>query len=185
VDYSQAEGVLIENNLLLGNSPHEIQAAFQVRGSRDVVFRHNTIAGDLPGRTFGLRLARADDNRRNEDIVFVNNLWSDPTGAMGAGRDGDGLSFAEADPDDTLSFLILNNLYWNGGRSLPLDEQELVHIAGDPVALSADPLLPAQGDIPLPVWLTAEGRFQDGSPTIRATFERLVRDYCSESHLSI
>jgi hypothetical protein len=177
VNYFQAEGVLIENNLLLGNAPNEIQAAFQVRGSRDVVFRHNTIAGDLPGRTFGLRLSRADDNRRNENIVFVNNIWSDPTGTMGAGRDGDGLSFADADPDDTLSFLLLNNLYWNGGRPLPLDEQELVHVAGDATAINADPLLPAQDNISLPVWLAAEGRFQDGSPTIRAAFEKLVRDY--------
>ncbi len=177
VDYFQAQEVLIENNLLLGNSPNEIQAAFQVRGSRDVVFRHNTIAGDLPGRAFGLRLSRADGNLRNEGIVFANNIWSDPTGTMGAGADGDGLSFAEADPTDTLSFLLLNNLYWNGGRRLPVDELELVSITDDPAALIADPLLPAQEEVVLPVWLAAEGRFLDGSADIRAAFERLVLAY--------
>ncbi len=177
VDYFQARNVLIENNLMLGNSPNEIQAAFQVRGASNVVFRHNTVAGDLPGRTYAMRLARADDNPRNENISFYNNIWSDPTGTMGTGSDDGESSFAQAYPEDTKSFILQNNLYWNGGRSVPQDDDELVNFDDDPAALIADPLLPAQDNILLPIWQHENLRFADGSVTIRAAFERLVRTY--------
>ncbi len=177
VEYFQAKNVLIENNLMLGNSPYKIQAAFQLRGARDVLFRHNTVAGDLPGRTYAMRLARADGNPRNENIFFYNNIWSDPTGTMGEGPDDGKPSFAEANPEDTRSFILQNNLYWNGARSVPNDEEELVNITDDPAALIADPLLPTQDTILLPIWQAENLRFADGSATVRAAFERLVFAY--------
>lgn len=177
VDYFQAQSVLIENNLMLGNAPYEIQAAFQVRGSRHVVFRNNTVSGDLPGRTFAMRLSRSDGNPRNEAVLFFNNIWSDPTGTMGARAGGGALSFADAEPEDTASFLLRNNLYWNGNRPVPIDDHSLVTIADDPAALVGDPQLPSLHDIALPRWLAERGVFADGSATIRDAFERLVSWY--------
>jgi hypothetical protein len=164
VDYVQASDVLIENNLLIGNSPNEI-------------FRHNTIVGDLPARTFALRLARNDDNPPNDNISFYNNIWSDPTGTMGAEDEDDANDFSDSHPDDTNQFLLLNNLYWNGGAAIPTDEEELVNYTDDAQAVVADPQLGEQGDVHTPVWRSDEQRFADGSATIREAFERLVMAY--------
>jgi hypothetical protein len=176
VDYFQAQDVLVENNLMLGNSPNLIQAAFQVRGSRGIVFRHNTIAGDMPAKVYAFRLARAADNPDNEAIYFYNNIWSDPTGTMGTEGEGHH-GFSDVDPEDTDSAILANNLYWNGGALVPPDENSLLSIADDERAIMEDPLLGDQEDLVLPLWVDDKGRFADGSVTIREAFERLVRLY--------
>jgi hypothetical protein len=174
VPYYQAAEILIENNLIIGNSVNPLRAALVVRGSRDVTFRHNTVVGDLPSRAFAIRLDSQNRNPPNQNIALYNNVWSDPTGTMGARDQEDQNDFSDAPPLRTGSFTLLNNLYWNGGRKLPFDRDELLNFWDDPRRLVADPLLPSADSIVLPRWDPQAGRFADGSPTIRLAFIRLV-----------
>lgn len=179
VDYYQAHDVLIENNLLLGNSDHRMRAAFQVRGARDIVFRHNTVVGDLPSKAYAFRLSQGPNNQENRDIYFYNNIWSDPTGTMGAEDPTDWVTmdFSDAPPMATDSFVLRNNLIWNGDRAVPKSTRELVNVDDDPAAVVRDPQLPWQEGLVVPRWDPQRGTFADGSLTIRDAFIRLVRTY--------
>ncbi|MCA9918750.1 MAG: hypothetical protein KC445_12400 [Anaerolineales bacterium] len=177
VNYYQAYNVLIENNLLLGNANNQARAAFGVKGSRDIIFRHNTIVGDLPAKAFAMRLNLQANNLINSNIAFYNNIWSDPTGTMGAEGPGLPNDFSDTLPSETESFVLLNNLYWNGGAAIPVDSSELINITDDPVALVGNPGLAGQGGLVLPRWDAGNGRFADNATTIREVFNRLVLLY--------
>jgi hypothetical protein len=177
VDYFQAENVLIENNLMLGNAKNPMRAAIHIRGSRDIIFRNNTVTGDLPSRSYAMRLSRADKNPSNENIYFHNNIWSDPTGTMGVFKKSNGDLFAEAQPSSAKAVDLRNNLYWNDEEHIPWDDNQLVNYTDDPQRILANPWLPDLGDITTPDWLAEEGRFADGSMTIRDVFESLVFAY--------
>ncbi|MCB9422075.1 MAG: hypothetical protein H6667_19900 [Ardenticatenaceae bacterium] len=176
VSYFQASDVRIENNLMLGNSPNPMRAVLVVRGIRNLVFRHNTIVGDLPSKAFAMRLDTQNKNPNNQQIDFYNNIWSDPTGTMGANLAEEN-DFSDTPPRETDSYTLLNNLYWNGGNSLPLDDRELVNYLDDPQRLVDNPLLAAVGTVLLPRWEPENGRFADGSTTIREAFINLVQTY--------
>lgn len=175
--YHAAQNVLIENNLLLGNSDNRIRTAFHVREAKDVLIRHNTVVGDMPAKAYVVRLSDGPQPPQNENIVLVNNIWSDPTGTMGAQRPEGQLDFADTEPDATHSYSLLNNLYWNGGQPIPFDAQESVNVTDDVAAVVADPALPAQTNLVVPRWLPENGRFADGSLHIAEVFLRLVRAY--------
>jgi hypothetical protein len=168
--YFEAEDVLVENNLLLGNSPNKLRAPFGVKGGIDIVFRHNTVVGDLPSAAYGMRLVREGESPPNDNIRFYNNIWSDPTRTM--------YDFSDTPPADTTSFLLQNNLYYNGGQQMPADDAELVNIWDDAKRILADPLLPLASAITTPVWDPESGRFADGSLSICRVFERLVEETC-------
>ena len=173
--FYEADEVLVENNLMIGNSSEVMRASFGVKNSRDVTFRHNTVVGDLPALAFAMRLNyEPPGNLPNDNIRFYNNLWSDPTGTMGA--NGGGMNdFSDTPPGQTNFFALDNNLYWNGGAPIPSDGAELVNYTADANRVVANPLLGSQTGVVLPRWNGSA--FLSGSATIRQEFERLVNLY--------
>jgi hypothetical protein len=176
-DYFEAQNVLVENNLLLGNSANVMRAPFGVKGGKDITFRHNTIAGDLPSLAYAMRLNTEGSNPANENIQFYNNIWSDPAGTMGAEDPTRPNDFSDTPPGETISFVLDNNLYWNGGTAVPSDSGELVNYSDDSNRIVADPLLNAQTGLILPRWNPETQQFADGSTAVHDAFVRLVTLY--------
>jgi len=168
-DFHEARDVLIENNLMLGNSPSLIRAPFGVKGARDVTFRHNTVVGNLPANAYAMRLNQEGQNLPNESILLYNNVWSDPTGTMG--------DFSDTPIGETLSFALDTNLYWNGGAAIPASASDLVNVGDDAAAVIGDPLLPGLAGVVTPVWDPQAGTFGGGAPTTCAAFEALVTNF--------
>lgn len=162
----EADGVLVENNLMLGDSANTMRAAFGCKGVRNVVFRANTIAGNLPSLAFAMRLNTEGANQANANIAFYNNIWSDPTGTME--------DFSDTPPGQTSSFTIDRNLYWNNGQPIPEDAGELVNPSDDANARTGDPLLPSQAGLQRPVWLPAMNQFNGGYARIADAFMALA-----------
>ena len=173
--YFEAQDVLVENNLMLGNAPNDMRAAFGVKGGRNITFRHNTVAGDLPALAYALRLNREGDNPQNENVYFYNNVWADPTGTMGAQAAGGSNDFSDGLPEETVNAVLDTNLYWNGGAAIPPGDvlSPLVH---DVHRIVADPQLnTTYAGLVLPRWTGTS--FLSGNGTIRAEFVRLATAY--------
>ena len=175
--YHEAENVLVENNLLIGNSSNVMRAPFGVKGGKNITFRHNTVVGDLPSLAYAMRLNSEGSNPPNQNIQFYNNIWSDPTGTMGAENPSRPNDFSDTPIGQTTYFQLRNNLYWNGGGSIPLDSGELINYTADAHRLIENPLLPDPAGITLPRWDPIQGKFADGITTIRDAFVGLVTSY--------
>ena len=175
--YYEADGAVVENNLFLGNSPLGIRAAFGVKGARNIAYRANTVVGDLPGNAFAMRVNREGANLVPTGLAFRNNVWSDPTGTMGAGNGSTTNDFSDTPPADVGAFAIDRNLYWNGGAAIPDDGNEAINPSDDANALFGDPLLASNVAAATPEWIPALSSFDGGFPTIRAVFEDLVARY--------
>ena len=174
VNYYFARDVIIQNNLFIGNAANVIHTTLKVVGSSDVTFRNNTVTGDLPGKSFAFRLTT--NALPNRNIAFYNNIWSDPTGTMGAENGGDTNNFD--DSEDTVSYAINNNLYWNGGQTIPTDANDIINYEDDLAANLNNPTLPAdQTTFHPPRWLPASGQFVGGSTSISQLFAGLVANY--------
>jgi hypothetical protein len=173
--YREAKGVRVVNNLFLGNSDRYLDAAFHVRGAQDVQFINNTTVGDLPSKWYAYRVFLGDDNPPNKDIVFANNIWSDPTGTMSDEGRGRRRGVARNNPNETVGLLHVSNLFWNGGKEIP-PGRILSPLVEDEGRLVADPGLESDhSDVRLPYW---DGeRFPSGSASIRQEFLRLVESY--------
>ncbi len=163
--FHETQDVLIENNLMIGNSQNQMRSAFGAKGVKDVVFRNNTIVGDLPSSAFAMRLNREASNLANRNLRFLNNVWSDPTGTM--------RNFSDGRPDESAELELRNNLYWNGGNDVP--RGSVLSPSDDPEAMFQDPRLPSADGLVLPRW--NETAFLSGTTTIRQEFERLATLY--------
>lgn len=173
--FFEAQNVMVENNLMIGNSPNEIRAAFGVKGGKDITFRNNTVAGDLPSLAYALRLNQEGSNPQNENIFFFNNIWSDPTGTMGAGSSG-GNDFSDGAPSETINAVLDGNLYYDGGSAIPAGDV-LSPDPDDANRVVGDPVLGDQTGLVLPRWNSATGQFLSGNTSIRDEFLRLVALY--------
>jgi hypothetical protein len=165
----EADGVLVENNLMLGDSANTMRAAFGCKGVRNVVFRANTVVGNLPSLAYAMRLNTEGANMPNQNVAFYNNIWSDPTATME--------DFSDTPPGQTGSFALDNNLYWNGGAALPEDAGELINPSIDASALMGDPQLPAQAGLVRPVWLPGSNQFAGGFDRIAEVFVAIALQY--------
>ncbi|MCD4654436.1 right-handed parallel beta-helix repeat-containing protein [bacterium] len=175
--YFEAFDILVENNLMLGNTSNIMRTSVGVKGCRNIVFRHNTISGDLPSLAYAMRLNQEGSNLANENIQFYGNIWSDPTGSMGATTLGGNDDFSDTPPGETTSFTLDTNLYWNGGENIPMDPGELVNYTDDINRVIGNPLLSGQAGLIIPRWNRAGGVFVDGSTNIRQVFVSLVMLY--------
>lgn len=172
--FFETDGAIVENNLMLGNSPGLMRAALTIQGSNDILVRNNTVVGDLPSRSFVARLITGGSNPPNANLVFTQNLWSDPTGTMG-GEAFNGIDLFDAPAGQTASALLEANLYFNGGNAIPADSGQALRFADDVSPVVGDPLLPDNAALVPPLWNGTQ--FADGSATIREVFLRLVDDY--------
>jgi hypothetical protein len=172
--FFEGKDVLVENNLMIGNSSVEMRAAFGVKGGQNITFRHNTVVGDLPALAYAFRLNREGANPVNTNVRFYNNIWSDPTGTMGVGPNSATDDFSDGAPSEVTGLVLDHNLYWNGGDAIPAGDQVNPNTA-DAGRVVADPLLASQGGVVLPRWTGAA--FLSGNSTIRQEFERLVNAY--------
>ncbi len=175
--FFEAKDVMVENNLMIGNSPIQIDSAFGVSGARNVTFRNNTVVGDLPSSAYAFHVTVKQQNPQNENIFFYNNIWSDPTGTMGADLNGRPNEFSDGDPAGVNNLILDNNFYWNGGQEIP--PGELVSPTSDDAHMvTANPFINSVYDnLVLPRWNGIS--FISGSKTIREEFVRLVGKYGS------
>jgi hypothetical protein len=161
--------------LFIGNASDLIHTTLKIVGAEDVTFRNNTITGNLPGKSFAFRLT-GRSVLPNRNIAFYNNIWTDPTGTMGAEDNQDNNNFA--DSEATASYIINNNLYWNGGQPIPPDDDEIISYLDDDAATISNPNLPSdQTAFQPPRWLPASGQFANGATSIQQLFAQLVADY--------
>lgn len=170
----EADGVLIENNLMLGNSSTLMRSALTIQGSRAVTFRSNTVVGNLPSRSYAARLLTGGANPVVEQIDLSNNIWSDPSGSMGS----EALNAAdlfEAAIGSIQDVSLQNNVYFNGGDAIPQDATQALSMLDDPNPLVGDPALPPTTGIVIPTWSGAS--FAGGQTTIREVFIDLVAAY--------
>ena len=172
--YYEARNVLVENNLMLGNSSNVMRAAFGVKGGQNVTFRHNTVWGDLPALAYAMRLNQEGSNPIVDNVRFYNNIWADPTGTMGSSGSGSN-DFSDTPLGESQNTILNNNLYWNGGSDIPADSGESVNVTDDSAGIVADPMLGAMDGLVLPRWNGTQ--FNGGHSTIEDAFVNLVWRY--------
>jgi hypothetical protein len=174
--YIEARNVMVQNNLMLGNSANVMRAAFGVKSGENITFRNNTVTGDLPSLAYAMRVNVENAAVTNDEINFYNNIWSDPAGTMGASFGGNN-DFSDTPPADIDDWALSNNQYWNGGVAIPTDPAEAINFDGDANRIVANPALPSLAGLVVPRWNSTTGEFTDGSMTIRETFVNLVMQY--------
>ncbi len=136
----------------------------------DVTVRANTIVGDQPALEYGFRIVTVGASPASDGLFVHNNIWSDPTGTMGATFNRGGA---------TVNLAFDHNLFWNDGNAFPTSSESIVEVADDANAILGDPLLPDPASAPLPRWNEGTGTFGDGSTTIAGVFENLVLDHAA------
>ncbi len=165
----EAFAITVENNLKLGNSALTMRAAFGCKGCADVVYRANSVIGDLPANAYAMRINREGANPTPTNLRFHGNLWVDTAGSMG--------DFSDTLSGDVGTFTLAGNGYWNAGNPLPFDPGDLINITNDASRITGDPALPSPAGLVPPWWDEALGQFRGGFTTIRAAFVGMVEAY--------
>ncbi len=173
--FFEAQEVVIENNLFIHNSSVRSWGTLLLKGGlRDVVFRANTVVGHPVVKwsgAFAMVCLRIDQNPPMGDLTFANNIWYDPTGGMPRFAMTDARVFAPGSKQ-----VILNNIYWNGGKTIPAETKDILVPDRDARKHLVDPRIGNPGEgVTLPGWDGVKGQFHSGQKTIRGEFERLVR----------
>lgn len=145
---------LVENNLFLGNSGSIARALFELEGVNYFTFRNNTITGNLPSKYFGYRLKTQGSSAQfpNSNVSIQNNVWSDPTGTMGAEDGPTNFARAESNTITVTSLSLTKNAFWNSGNPIPITPSYLAQHTTDPFAVLSNPLLPNPDSVRSPVW---------------------------------
>ena len=163
----EAQDVLIENNLMIGNSGSKIEAPIGIEASRNVTVRNNTVTGDLPARGYVVSLRAS--GYQTDIVTIANNIWADPTGTMGVFSTGADLGVSQV--------TFTRNALWNKGSSLPASADGGLEAIDDASRITQDPKLPAIGAMILPRYDTAANSFLSGRTSIAEEFQRLVSLY--------
>lgn len=161
-----------ENNLLLGNAGNTQRSPLGVKGSRDIVFRHNTVVGNLPANAYATRINREGSNPPIEAVRFAHNVFADGAGSM-----TDFSDTLPADLSTTRPSVLVRNAYWNAGNPLPNDPGDVLNIGNDATRVEADPRLPDPAAVPTPWWIPAQNQFNGGQARIREVFLALAEAY--------
>jgi len=173
--FYEVSGATVENNLFVGDSDVLMRSPLGVKGCENILFRNNTLVGDMPSRAFAFRYNLEGANLPIRGSEFYNNIWSDPTGTMGAIDASDGNDFSDASPAAIMDFVIDHNVYWNGSAAIPEDAAEAINASDDSGAIMGDPGLGAQASLVVPHW--DGSAFADGSADICEAFTRVVTNY--------
>lgn len=161
---------IIENNLFIGNSPNQMRGPIQLKGTKNITIRANTIVGNYENSLHGGHFETVGSNPPTTGVSVFNNIFSDPTGTM------NNYLFTTTGAMSPGDWVIDNNLFWNNLNSLP--NSGYLNAYEDINRVEGDPLLETdQSGIVLPVWNSFSGAFDSGSATIREEFERLVNTY--------
>ena len=179
--FTEAQQVMIENNLFIHNSPVRTWGTLLYKGGlKDITFRANTVVGHPAVKWTGAEAVvclRIEKNPPMGDLVFANNIFCDPTGEMPRLAIGEARTFAPGSKQ-----VLLNNLYWNAGKTVPAESQDVLVPGRDAKKILADPRLghwaagkSAGGAATRPRWDAKRGNFLSGQKTIREEFERLAR----------
>ena len=173
--FFEAQDVLVENNLMIGNSRERMRAAFGVKGGANITFRNNTVVGDLPALAYAFRLNQEGANPPNAEHPVPQQHLVRPHGHHGR------RTAAAATTSPTASRRDREPASWTatstGTAAQPIPPGDQVNPLVDDVRrLVADPLLNTnQAGIVLPRWTGTA--FPSGSATIRHEFVRLVGLY--------
>lgn len=175
--YYEAHNIEIFNNLMLGNSKHTMRSPLMVKGAKNIKFFNNTVSGDLPSSAFAIRVTKERKNKKPENIKLFNNIWSDPTATMGQGEYENNNDFSDTLIHHLSSFVINNNVYWNGGAKLPNSLLDRINPENDKFKQNVNPSLNHNSHLITPTWQEKKQQFSDGSFSIREAFLRLIHYY--------
>ncbi len=175
--FFEAQEVMIENNLFIHNTPVRSWSTLLLKGGlRDVTFRANTVIGHPAVQwsgAFAAACLRIDQNPPMGDLTFANNLWCDSARSMPRFSMSDAKLFAAGSRQ-----IVRSNLYWNGGKPIPTEPQDVLVPDQDARRCMADPRLgDTREGVTSPHWDAAKGQFASAETTIRGEFDRLVRQY--------
>ena len=172
--YHEVKSLRIVDNLILGAGPDSANTVLGIAGADGVVFDHNTVSGDFPSHSEAFRVTVKGSNPQNRNVSFHNNIWSDPTGTMGAQPSESEGDFSGGDASSVSGLSLGTNLYWNGGAALPSGDVLSPNDDSNPIVGDPGLRLPILSEI-TPVWDGA--RFRGGDVTIREAFLRIVSTF--------